>query len=277
MDRIIRNATVLALSLAMVPALAGAATKTSRIQVEKRGGDILPSRQVLRLSRATKARPAPGTTAAAVTVEDVGDVDSFGRNLKWLGITSAFVTLDSACDPASTDPCQVLNPPGVLTSFNFPDAARITLPGKSAKSLMCYWFSPVINVNYNNPTAGNVVAMLRYNPTLTVENPMLADPALIDPTTGAPFGGKLTTSMTSSETFQEALPAGTNLTQRLRDSNVCMAGFLNRRMMIDTYGFTEAQADEFFKKPMTIRLNVSGSARYVGFANMVFGLRVIGD
>lgn len=277
MDRIIRTATVLAASLALLPALAQAAPAPHRAPLERRGGDILPSRQVLRLSRAHKAMPAPGTTAAAVTLEDVGDVDSFGRNLKWLGIASAFVTLDSACDPASTDPCQVITSPTVNTSFNFPDAARLKLPGKSAKSLMCYWFSPVINVSYTNPGTTPVVAQLRYNPTLTVENPMLDDPALIDPTTGAPFGGKLTTSMTSSEIFQEALPAGTNLTQRLRDSNVCMAGFLNRRMMIDTYGFTESQADEFFKKPMTIRLNISGQARNVAFANMVFGLRVIGD
>lgn len=275
MERTLRIATLLALSIAMAPAVA--ATRP-HVEPERRGGDILPSRQALRLSRAHQAMPAPGTTSAAVTVDDVGDVDSFGRNLKWLGITSAFITLDSTCDPASTDPCQVIgSAPGALTSFNFPDAARIKLPGKSAKSLMCYWFSPVINVSYANPTAGNVVAQLRYSPTLTVENPMLADPALIDPTTGAPFAGRLTTSMTSSEMFQEALPAGVSLTQRLRDSNVCMAGFLNRRMMIDLYGFTEAQADEFFKKPMTIRLNITGSARYVSFANMVFGLRVIGD
>ena len=106
----------------------------TRPALERRGQDILPSRQALRLTRAHKAVAAPGTTAAAVTVDDVGDVDSFGRNLKWLGITSAFINLDTACDPASTDPCQVLGPG--QTNFSFPDAARITLPGKSAKSLM---------------------------------------------------------------------------------------------------------------------------------------------
>jgi hypothetical protein len=247
----------------------------TRPVLERRGQDILPSRQVLRLSRAHKAAPAPGTTSAAVTVDDVGDVDSFGRNLKWLGMTSAFITLDSACDPASTDPCQVIGPG--QTNFNFPDAARITLPGKSAKSLMCYWFSPVINVTYSNPGSTPAVSLLRYSPTLTVDNPMLADPALIDPTTGAPFGGHLSTSMTSSEIFQVPLPPGTTITERTRDSAVCMAGFLNRRMMIDTYGFTEAQADEFFKKPMTIHLNVAGAVRGVAFANLTMGLRVIGD
>ncbi len=115
--------------------------------------------------------------------------------------------------------------------------------------------------HYSNPGSTPAVSLLRYNPTLTVDNPLLADPALIDPTTGAPFGGHLTTSMTSSEIFQVPLPRRTTITERTRDSAVCMAGFLNRRMMIDTYGLTEAQADEFFKKPMTIHLNVSGAAR----------------
>jgi hypothetical protein len=268
---------MIALVAAAGVAQAASAAPPSRPRpaVERRGQDILPSRQVLRLTRAHKSAAAPGTTAAAVTVDDVGDVDSFGRDLKWLGITSAFLNLDTVCDPAGTDPCQVLGPG--QTNFNFPDAARLTLPGKSAKSLMCYWFSPVINVTYSNPGSTPAVSLLRYNPTLTVDNPMLADPALIDPTTGAPFGGHLTTSMTSSEIFQVPLPPGTTITERTRDSAVCMAGFLNRRMMIDTYGFSEAQADEFFKKPMTIHLNVSGAARGVAFANFTLGLRVIGD
>lgn len=275
MGRMLKSLSVLALALAIVPVGSADAARAARPQLERPGLDIPPSRQALRLSRAHKAAPAPGTTAAAVTVEDVGDVDSFGRNLKWLGVASAFINLDTACDPASTDLCQAIGPG--QTAFNFTDAARLTLPGKSAKSLMCYWFSPVINVTYSNPGTTSAVSLLRYSPTLTVENPMLADPALIDPTTGAPFAGRLTTSMTSSERFEVALPPGTAITERLRDSNVCMAGFLNRRMMIDTYGFSESQADEFFKKPMTIRLNISGAVRGVSFASLIFGLRIIGD
>ncbi|TZF90422.1 hypothetical protein [Cognatilysobacter lacus] len=256
------------------PAAAAPAAR-QRPAIERRGQDLLPSAQALRLSRAHKSAPAPGTTAAAVTVDDVGDVDSFDRNLKWLGVTNAFVTLDSACDPATTEHCQVIGPG--QTNFNFADVAHITLPGKSAKSLMCYWFSPVINVTYSNPGPTPAVSLLRYNPTLTVDNPMLSDPALIDPNTGLPFGGHLTTSMTSSEFFQVPLPPATTISERTRDSAVCIAGFLNRRMMIDTYGFSEAQADEFFKKPMTIHLNVSGAVRGVALANFVFGLRIIGD
>jgi hypothetical protein len=220
--------------------------------------------------------------ASAPTIEDVGDVDSFRREAIFLGVAGAFVSLEGACpppDPAVPNQyCQAINPtPGAPTGFAFNDVMRIKLPGKSTHSLLCYWFSPVLTTTYNNPTASRVTAQFRYTPTLTVENPVLDDPALIDPTTGAPFGGKLLTSMTSSEIFQVPLESGVAFTERTRDSTVCMAGFLTRRALVDNYGLTEDQAKEFFKQPTTVRLNVSGNARYVDFAGMNFGLRIVGD
>ncbi|WP_407910360.1 hypothetical protein [Lysobacter claricitrinus] len=269
--------SLLALVLAGVLAAPQADAATRRPSNERRGLDLLPSKQALRMTRGHKSVATPTMAAAAVTVDDVGDVDSFGRNLTWLGLTQGVVTLDSACDPASTDPCQVISSPTVNTNFSFTDIAHIALPGKATKSLMCYWFSPVINVTYSNTGATNAVSQLRYNPTLTVENPVLNDPALIDPTTGVPFGGHLTTSMTSSEIFQVPLPPATSITERYRDSAVCIAGSVNRRTLTDTFGLTDAQVNEFFKKPTTIRLNVSGAVRGVEFAQMIFGLRIIGD
>jgi hypothetical protein len=231
----------------------------------------------------TAAKKNDVTAAAAdPTVDDVSDVDSFKREVVFLGLSSGFVTLETGCpppDPAFPEQvCQEINPtPGGLTAFNFPDLDHITLPGKSAHSLLCYWFSPVVSATYNNPTASRVTALLRYTPTLTVENPVLDDPALIDPTTGVPFGGQLLTSMTSSEIFQVPLEPGVAFTERTRDSTVCMAGLLSKRALVDTYGLTEGQAKEFFKQPTTIRLNVSGSARYVDFAGLTLGLRIVGD
>jgi hypothetical protein len=218
--------------------------------------------------------------ARAPTEEDVYDVDSFKRDVVWLGLASAFINLDGTCptDPANPDElCQVLAPAPAFTPFTFDDAARITLPGKSANSLLCYWFSPVLNVNYANAGTTRTYGRFRYTPTLTIENPVLDDPALVDPTTGAPFGGQLLTSMTASESYVVPLEGGVNFTERTRDSAVCMAGFVSKKALIESYGLTEAQAKEFFKQPTTIRLNVTGSAQNVGFASMVFGLRVMGD
>lgn len=275
MNRTIRIASALAVVSVAAAAVLSAAPVRTR-EPERRGLDLLPSRQSIQLGRAAKSAPVAGMAAAAVTVDDVGDVDSFGRNLQWLGVTQASITLDAACDPASTDPCQAVNP-AATTAFSFNDAAHISLPGKAAKSLLCYWFSPYMTVTYTNPGTAPAVSTLRYTPTLTVENPVLADPALIDPTTGAPFGGRLATSMSASEIVQVPLAPGMTLTERTRDSAVCIAGFLNRRMLTDTFGLTSSQVDEFFKKPTTVRLNINGSVRGVSSASLIYGLRIIGD
>jgi hypothetical protein len=217
-------------------------------------------------------------SSTALSDADVGDSDSFGRNLQWLGLTDMSVTLSADCsaeDPSI--PCQTLAPVPALTSFSFEDLGHIALPEKAANSLLCYWLSPVLNVSYGNPTAAPVVADLRINPTLTVENPVLSTPGLIDPTTGLPFNGSLLTAMTSSQRFQVPLPAGVHISERKRDSAVCIAGFLSQKALVETYGLTAAQAKDFFKKPTTVRLNLSGSARYVDAASLYFGFRIIGD
>jgi hypothetical protein len=236
-------------------------------------GDI-PAQHHTR-STANKATPS----LAAVTDDDVGDSDSFGRNVKWLGLASMNVTLTSDCsDPDIAAGCQVVNPvPGAVTAFHFNDLAHISLPANSAHSLLCYWLSPVLTTTYNNPTGSNVVGFLRYSPTLTIENPVLDDPSLIDPTTGLPFSGSLITGMTSSERLETPLPAGTSFTERTRDSAVCIAGFMSQRQLVETYGLTDAQAKEFFKKPTVVRMNIAGTSRYISDAALIFGFRIVGD
>lgn len=240
--------------------------------------DIPPSSARQRLAR--KAGDAERVSAAAVTDEEVGDSDSFGRNVVWLGLTDMSVQLTDTCPIPDGDPdagCVALNPAPASTSFAFEDLGRITLPGKSAKSLLCYWFSPFLNIGYRNPTGAPVVARLSYSPTLTLENEVLDDPALIDPNTGLPFGGRLVTGMTSSERFEVPLDAGQQLTERTRDSAVCIAGFMSRKTLMLTYGLTDAQAKEFFKKKTVVRLNISGTAQYVQFASLYYGFRIVGD
>lgn len=289
-----KHVLALGLAIAATVSIAAFAQKGTLLRdelVRGRSADIVatPKQRLLSQRAGTVAKPAarrvPVMARLAdplypVTEDEVYDVDSFGRNVRWLGLTSAFITVQSGC-PKPTTPdefCQELNPtPGASTSFTFSDAARIKLPKYASNSLLCYWFSPVLNVTYSNATASRVIGRFRYSPTLTIESPVLADPALIDPTTGAPFGGQLLTSMTSSESFQESLEPGVTLSERSRDSSVCMAGFLSHKSLIQNYGLTPAQADDFFASPMTIRLNVSGSVQHVSNASMVFGLRVVGD
>ena len=247
--------------------------------VEKFSVDLLPDAKTRKLA----LKPVQATmvgAAAAPTLEDVGDVDSFGRNVVWLGLTQGDVDLSTGGCPASDNPdaaCVALNPAPEFTSFALDDVARVVLPPKASNSLLCHWFSPVLTVTYGNPTGAPEVATLAYTPTLTVENEVLDDPALVNPTTGLPFGGSLRTSMTASERFEVPLAAGMTLNSRERDTAACIAGFISKRSLVSTFGLTEAQANRFFKKQTTVRMNVSGSARFVEQAYMNFGLRIVGD
>lgn len=221
-------------------------------------------------------KPAAGATIAAPAPGDVGDADSFGRNMRWLGLMDGEVDLLDDCT-GNPFACQTLAPAPGVTSFDFSDLGHITLPARSAHSLLCYWFSPFLTIGYGNDSASPVVAWLNYAPSVTIENPVLDDPSLIDPNTGLPFDGKLLTAMTSSEVLEVPLPPATHITERTRDSAVCVAGLISKDTLVRLYGLSEAQARDFFRRPMTLRLNVAGSAQYVDTASLYFGLRIVGD
>ena len=279
-----RSLALAALAAALASLIASASPPAARGQAaEPPSADLLPpvAQRRLSLTASPPAKAAPGAgIAAAPTLEEVGDVDSFGRALRWLGVDQMDLVLSDTCPVPGGNPeatCVVLNPAPAPTAFAFEDLARIELPGKAANSLLCHWLSPYLDIGWHNPTAVPATAWLNYQPTLTVESEVLDDPALIDPGTGLPFGGRLTTAMTASEHFEVPLEAGDSLHERTRDSAVCIAGFLSKRALTDNYGLTEAQAKQLFKKPITVRMNISGNAQYVSDASLIFGFRIVGD
>jgi len=271
MNKYLRTTVTVAAALA---AIAVSAASSSAASLPPDRGE--PTRSADIMSKTPPPLAARGATTAGPSVADVGDVDSFGRNVQWLGLAANSIELELDCT-GITGNCQTLPAPGAPGAFDFDDIAHISLPAKSAHSLLCYWFSPVLTVSYNNPTPAPVVARLNYSPTLTVENSVLNDPALIDPTTGLPFGGKLITGMTASEHLEVPLPAGLQITERTRDSAVCIAGGVSRDALVENFGLSDAQAKEFFKRPTTIRLNVAGGTQFVDSAYLYFGLRIVGD
>lgn len=146
-----RTFALATLSVALVSLLVYAGNGSTLQQaetVERNSPDLLPDAAQRRLSL-TASQVAPQSAAAAKsapTLAEVGDVDSFGRNLKWLGVTQMNVSLADTC-AADIPGCVVLNPAPMPTSFTFDDLARITLPKNAAHSLLCYWFSPFLNVS----------------------------------------------------------------------------------------------------------------------------------
>lgn len=240
------------------------------------GPDLVPDADAMARRLASPVQP----NAAGPTREEVGDADSFGRNVTWLGLAQMNITLSS--DPCPADPgpdsaCQQLAPWPSQTSFDFDDVARISLPGKASKSILCHWFSPYLSLEWGNPGSGPVLGNLYYQPTLTIESPVLDDPSLVNPQTGMPFLGRLETGMSATENIVVPLDAGASYYETRRDTATCIAGFLTRRGLVDNYGLSEAQAKEVLKKPMVIRMNIRGRATHLGGMQAYFGLRVMGD
>src|SRR5690606_24476860 len=95
--------------------------------------------------------------------QDVGDPDSFGRPLKWLGMAQANIHLSEDCSLPEHQyegtHCEQTSP-AQTTYFDFQDTASITLPGDAANSMLCYWFSPRLSLTYVNPGAEPVTAQL---------------------------------------------------------------------------------------------------------------------
>jgi len=223
--------------------------------------------------------PPPPPPAPAPTHEEVGDADSFGRPLKWLGVAQADVVLTEDCSLPQFEGrnCAQTLPAPAQTTFAFQDAGSVTLPGNAAHSLLCHWFSPMLMIGYDNPFTHPATARLRYSPKLRIQSEVLLDPALVNSMTGQPFAGSLLTPISSHEQMATTLLANEQRFETLRDSNTCIAGFLTRRQLVESYGLTPAQAKRVFARPMTISIEIEGSASYVAEASLVFGLRIVGD
>jgi hypothetical protein len=212
---------------------------------------------------------------------DVGDANSFGRNVKWLGlIQTGQVTLTSDCTGAPSGPddrCVLLNAAPAPTTFDLPDIGRMTLPPRSSHSLLCHWLTPIAFYQFHNTTAANANANIRLSPYIIVESDVLDDPLLIDPSTGLPFGGQLESGFAATLADARTLEPGERASMRFGHSRDCIAGFLSKRNLIEGYGLTDAQATQIFRREITLRFGLRGSAAVVGDAFVLYGLRVMGD
>lgn len=218
-------------------------------------------------------------SAAPVTEEMVGDVDSFGRNVRYLGVAQT-TPIDMQEDCSGAPPefrCVTLAPAPAVTTFEELGLEAIELPGKSTKSLICFAVTPFVSFNFQNST-GAPQPSAQFNVTLlvTIVNEVLDDPALINPQTGLPFGGQLDVPLS---TYRESrsLADGERAFKQMTLSRTCVGGIVSKSSLVSTFGLTEALANEFFKKPMTLNFGARGTAQMVTFANDSIGIRLYGD
>lgn len=269
-----------AASAVAVSALAAAAPKEPRLE---RSPDVLQAEQ-LRKAAATAApsylRAWDSTAAlASLTDADVGDADSFGRHVTYLGMaqtSSVVVQADcSASDPA-VERCIVAAVPPAATAFDEPDLARIHLPARATRSLLCFTLTPFISVQWANSLATPAMARFHGSAVVTIDNDVLADPSLVDPSTGLPFGGSVTLAL-STYSDMHTLQPGEVDSKNLFMTRACIAGVMSKRSLVDNFGLSEAQATEFFRKPMTVRFGSRGTVALVELASYFYGIRLYGD
>jgi hypothetical protein len=214
---------------------------------------------------------------------NVGDPDSFGRGVRWLGfVSSRGLVLRRDCTPLPwEDPNQLCMEVDSSQFGNhyaeFRDLGTVTLPARSMNSLLCHWLSPTMGATLQNMTGlEDQTASLTMYPSLTVENEVLNDPALVDPDTGLPLNGRLEV-FASGSNISALLDYTEQVQQRLNSTRTCVGGYLTRRTLTDFYGLSSAQAAAFFRKPTTLRLNMAVMASRVESANISYSVRFVGD
>ncbi|MEP7074373.1 MAG: hypothetical protein ABI878_01075 [Acidobacteriota bacterium] len=283
---------LLVLSIVMVGCLQAAFAQDGsdvKNEIREQRIELMKERQIRSGGQFNKVISAPDLSTgksmglAAVTAADVGDPDSFGRNAQFLGFASAgFILIDPTCDPADIgvlgpdDRCITVPDPSVpvpTTTFN--DIGRITIPGKSVDNIIYAIANHTLSFDVNNTTAGPTQARLSYSPSITIESVALNDPSLIDPNTGLPFNGSFTTTGFGTHLFNKTLAPGALEVVTDSYTRANTAGF--SRVFFQALGLPNNVINQLYKKPMTIRLNVRVSSRWVEFATIGYSIRFLGN
>jgi hypothetical protein len=231
------------------------------------------------LALATALRAGPSAA-------DVGDPDSFGRNAQYMGDASGFITLSPACTPAPTpvppataddNQCFNLSPAPATTTFSAQDICRIKLPKNSTNNLIYPVLTFFTNYQLQNSTGvAQPQAIFTYSASLTVVSTVLNDPSIIDPNTGLPANGQLVFAF-SPNRFQvdRSLAVDERVRTRLDYSRAGNAG-INKDTLVSE-GIPQNVVNDLFNKPMTIRMDVTGTAQFVTDASITCNMRLFGD
>jgi len=217
-----------------------------------------------------------GMSTASVAAQpptnaDVGDANSFGSKVVWIGVVATgAVFLANDCAPrlpdlGPDDRCVTLS--GPTTHFEFADLGRITLPANSVNTLICHWATPSGYYVLNNPTAAVATAAFRFQATYRIESTVLQGP---------PFNGGIDVAL-SGHFDQQTLAPGAQQTHSLTASRDCIGGLITKSSLVNDYGLTETQARSFFQGPITIRAGMTGDATRVSDGQLLLGTRLTGD
>lgn len=216
-------------------------------------------------------------------VDSTGDPDSFGSNVRFMGLVNAGVLiLDPTCDPTSVgelspdDRCIVLNPSPAPTSFDVRDLGRVTLPGNSAKNIVYFVANHTWSYQFLNQTGIHQNdARFQYTPYVTVESDALKDPRAVDPITNLPLNGKIDLNIGGGHSASRSLDFDERIREQLNYTRAGFGGFSKATFV--SSGIPADIVDKMFRQQMTIRLNLRGQVRHVSDALMFYNMRLMGN
>lgn len=222
----------------------------------------------------------------SVTVSEVGEVESFNKNARFLGVAqSGFATIYTTCDPAilladlgltlgPDDRCLAI-PAGSSANATFEDMARITIPGRTVSNIIYMMNNHTINWEFLNDTAAASFASMSYAPRITFESVALNDPAAIDPVTGLPMNGKFSTTGNGSKFQSGTIAASSSTTFVDSYSRANTLGF--SREYFRQIGLPESVINNIYRNPVTIRLGMRLSGRSIPFGQFIYTARFFGN
>jgi len=227
-------------------------------------------------------RASPPPTAA-----DVGDAETFSHPALYMGATSGFEILSpvGGCPAPTPTPspvpngdsyCDELNPAPLLTSFGHDNICRINLPKKATRNVIYPAINIFLNYQLQNLTGLDQQGLLRFTAGITILSDALNGPDCTDPSTGLPCGGKMT--LIFNYNFRDDRTMHNNDRQRRQETLVRVGNTgLTRQQFHESFGLTNASVDALFAGPMTVQLDLSGSAKMVTDASITVNMRLFGD
>jgi hypothetical protein len=226
-------------------------------------------------------------TESLLSVTDVGEPDSFGRNAKFLGTaTSGIVYVYYSCDPVilltdleltlgADDRCLALPTLGTSAAATFNDIGRINIPARSVDNTIYFIQNNLVSYDLSNPNVNTVFANMSYTPTYTLESEALNDPAAIDPNTGLLMNGSFTTGVSGSKIFSRTYAgnAAEFVTERFTSS--ATRGFA--RTYFADLGLPQTVINKIYTKPLTIKLNLRVRGNFFTFGQFGYSVRFLGN
>ena len=183
---------------------------------------------------------AAAAHAAAPTVEEVGDADSFGRDVVYLGnAQTANVALQADCTPDPDGPAPAAERPlrRSQRAARNDDLHRGRARDHAAACRLdevsiCFALTPNVFFEFSNQTGvPQSNALYNARALITIENEVLDDPTLIDPATGLPYGGRMQLGLTSYSESRSIAP-GERAQKSMFLSRHCIGGLVSKRSLV---------------------------------------------